>query len=77
MAKYEVAFDGDWQGTFSDHDDAIQWAKEVAETGRIVDVVVKRRWLPRKFLTAFPDSERDARALAWMTPTNYSGIGPF
>ena len=77
MAKYQVGFDGDWQETFDDREEAMQWAEEVAETGRVVDVAVKRRCLPRKFLTAFPESERAARAAAWATPSSYSSIGPF
>lgn len=77
MAKYEVGFDGDWREKFNDRDEAMQWAKEVAETGRIVDVVVKRRGLPRKFLTAFPESERAAREAAWTAPSSYSSVGPF
>lgn len=77
MAKYEVGFDGAWQETFDDRDEAVQWAQNVSETGRIVDVVVKRRGLPRKFLTAFPESERAAREAAWTVPTSYASIGPF
>lgn len=69
MAKYEVGFDGRWQETFDNRDQAIQWAREVAETGRVVDVVLKRPLLPfRTFVTAFPESEYAARKAAWSTP---------
>jgi hypothetical protein len=69
MAKYEVGFDGRWQETFDDLDQAITWAREVAETGRTVDVILKRRFLGfRKFVTAFPDSEYAARKAAWSMP---------
>lgn len=61
-------FDGRWQETFDDRDEAIEWAREVAETGRVVDVVLKRPLLPRRFLTAFPESERAAREAAWTVP---------
>lgn len=74
MAKYIVGFDGRWQETFDDRDEAIQWAEEVAETGR-VDVVLKRRFLPRRLLTAFPESERTAREAAWAMPWTGGG-GP-
>jgi hypothetical protein len=77
MAKYEVGFDGDWQERFDDREDAIRWAMKVAETGRIVDVAIKRRGFPRKFLTAFPESERAARRAAWAIPSNYASVGPF
>jgi hypothetical protein len=74
MAKYEVGFDGGWQEEFNDRDEAIQWAKEVAETGRVVDVVLKRRLLPRQFVTAFPESERAAREAAWSVQWVSGGI---
>jgi hypothetical protein len=75
MAKYEVGFDGRWQETFDTFGEAIQWAQEVAKTGRTVDVVRKRLLLPRKLLTAFPESERAARQAAWSVP--YSSGGTF
>lgn len=74
MAKYEVGFDGRWQETFDDRDQAIQWAQEVAETGRVVDVVLRRRFLPRRLLTAFPESERAAREAAWTMPWTGGGV---
>jgi hypothetical protein len=74
MAKYEVGFDGCWQETFDDRDQAIQWAREVAETGRVVDVILKHRILPfRTFVTAFPESEYALRKAAWSVP--WSGVG--
>jgi hypothetical protein len=44
MAKYRVAFDGNWQGTFHERKDALGWAEEVGETGRIVYVIQRRWW---------------------------------
>lgn len=78
MARYEVAFDGRSQEVFADRDLAIQWAREVADTGRVVDVVEKRRLLPRRLLTAFPESERAAREAAWCVPwTDAGATQPF
>jgi hypothetical protein len=74
MARYIVGFDGRWQETFEDRGEAIQWAEEVAETGRVVDVVLKRRFLPRKLLTAFPESERAAREAAWLIPSTDGAV---
>jgi hypothetical protein len=69
MPRYEVGFDGSWQEVFDDREDAIAWAKEVAETGRTVDVILKRRFLGfRTFVIAFPESEYAARKAAWSTP---------
>lgn len=74
MAKYQVGFDGRWQETFADRNQAIQWAREVAETGRVVDVVLKHRFLPfRTFVTAFPESEYAARKAARSVP--WTGTG--
>lgn len=75
VAKYEVGFDGCWQQKFNDSAEAIQWAQEVAATGRTVDVVRKRWLLPRRFITAFPESERAARKAAWSQP--YTSGGTF
>lgn len=77
MAKYEVGFDGQWQETFKDREQAIEWAREVAETGRVVDVVVKRFPLFRKLLTVFPESARASREAAWAAPWTDAGGQPY
>lgn len=50
MAKYVVGFDGRWQETFDDREQAIRWAQEVAETGRVVDVVYEAPLLASQVL---------------------------
>jgi hypothetical protein len=65
MAKWHVAFDGRWQESFNDLDAAIEWAKEVSATGRTVDVAQRYFLIGRKFVTAFPESERAAREAYW------------
>lgn len=72
MAKYIVGFDGKWQERFDDPDEAIEWAEEVAGTGRTVEVVV-RRFGFHSFLTGFPESERDALAARWKIPWSSGG----
>lgn len=67
MAKYVVGFDGKWQETFDEADEAIGWAEEVAGTGRVVEVAVRRFGFHR-FLTGFPESEREALAARWRAP---------
>jgi hypothetical protein len=42
VATYVVGFDGKWQETFADQEEAIEWAEEVAATGRVVEVVTRR-----------------------------------
>jgi len=74
MARYEVGFDGKWQEQFGTLSEACEWAQEVANTDRVVDVVLKRRLLPRRFVTAFPESERAAREAAWAIPWSRGGI---
>jgi hypothetical protein len=61
MASFIVGFDGKWQEKFGDRDEAIIWAEEVAKTGRTVEVI-RRRFGVHKFVTAFPESEREALA---------------
>jgi hypothetical protein len=65
MAKWHVGFDGRWQESFHDYDDAIQWAKEVAETGRTVDVAKRRFLINRKLVAVFPESKRAQREAVW------------
>lgn len=65
MAKWHVSFDGRWQESFRDRDDAIEWAKEVAETGRTVDVAQRRFLFGRKLVDVFPESERAKREALW------------
>jgi hypothetical protein len=78
MPRYEVGFDGRWQETFDDVNEAITWAQEVAATGRTVDVIRKRRLLgSRTFVTAFPESEYAARKAAWSMPWIDGGGGVY
>lgn len=65
MARWHVAFDGKWQESFHDRNEAIEWAKEVAETGRTVDVAQRYFLIGKKFITAFPESARGLREAHW------------
>ncbi len=67
MTSFIVGFDGKWQEKFDFEDDAVEWAREVAATGRTVEVA-RRRLGFCKFLTGFPESERDALAARWKRP---------
>ncbi len=73
VTTYVVGFDGKWQETFDDREDAIEWAEEVAATGRVVEVVVRRFGFHR-FVTAFPESEREALAARWKLPALSGGF---
>jgi len=64
MAVYLVGFDGEWQGEFDTETEAVAWAYEVAETGRVVEVV-RRRFRLYEFITGFPESEREALEARW------------
>jgi hypothetical protein len=64
MARYIVGFDGKWQERFDDREDAIEWAEEVAATGRTVEVAVRHLGIPH-FLTGFPEAERETLAARW------------
>jgi hypothetical protein len=70
-----VAFEGKWQGAFDDREDALDWAREVGETGRLVYVIQRRWWWwwP-KLVAAFPESEADRAEGLWKAP-NAGGTG--
>jgi hypothetical protein len=65
MGRWYVGFDCRWQESFDDRDEAIEWAKEVAETGRTVDVAKRYFLIGKKFITAFPESQREIREAYW------------
>lgn len=65
MAKWFVSFDGKWQESFRDFDEAVEWAREVAETGRTVDVAQRRLLRGWKLAAVFPESERPHREVLW------------
>lgn len=65
MARFDVAFEGRWQESFDDYDEAVEWAREVAATGRTVDVVKRRFGVFRRFITAFPESQMEARKMLY------------
>jgi hypothetical protein len=77
VASYRVAFDGKWQERFDDEADALEWAKAVGETGRMV-YVVRRRWYLVKLLAIFPEDmvgegKRLWRAAHYTPPTGGGG----
>jgi hypothetical protein len=75
MASFIVGFDSRWQGKFDDRDEAIAWAREVAATGRTVEVV-KRRFGFCSFLAGFPESEKDKLRARWRRPVGlFIGAG--
>ncbi len=65
MAKWHVGFDGRWQESFHDLDEAVEWAEEVAETGRTVDVAQRRFLIGRKLVAVFPESKWTEREALW------------
>lgn len=65
MGKWYVGFDGRWRESFADREEAFEWAQEVAETGRTVDVAKRHLLIGRKFVTAFPESQRETREAVW------------
>ncbi len=71
MATYWVAFDGKWQGRFQDQADALQWAREVGETGRFVHVASYSggrlmRWIKTpKLVAVFPETQAEEGRRLW------------
>jgi hypothetical protein len=64
MSSYRVSFDGKWQERFDDRAEAVEWAKEVAETGRMVHVV-RSRLTGNKLIATFPEGQADEGRRLW------------
>jgi hypothetical protein len=62
-ADLSRGFDGRWQANFSDLTEAVQWAREVAESGRMV-FVVKRRFR-NQLVAVFPEEKEDEGRNLW------------
>jgi hypothetical protein len=59
MARYDLGYGGNWKESFDDGEAAIRRAEELADRGEVVEVA--RRFLGlHAFVTAFPESEREA-----------------
>jgi hypothetical protein len=72
MATYRVAFDGEWQEDFDYLDDAVPWAREVADTGRLVHVV-KKGLLRYTLVAVFPEDKGEIGEKRWRRrPVGYS-----
>jgi hypothetical protein len=72
-----VRFDGEWQGKFHDLDEALEWAREVCETNRLVLVVERRIIRQWKLIAVFPedrfeDGNKLWRALPRPPPVTFS-----
>jgi hypothetical protein len=70
MPTYRVCFDGEWQGDFDDREDALDWAREVGTTGRIVHVASFARGLRRvatapKLVAVFPEDQAEEGRRLW------------
>jgi hypothetical protein len=75
MARFEVGFEGKWHEAFRDLNEALAWAEEVGQTGRLV-WVIHRRWLnPPRLLAVFPSERVDEGERLWHA--NTSKVGPY
>jgi hypothetical protein len=72
---YKVCFDGKWQSKFDDLDDALNWGREVGETGRMVHVVKGRVIRPPQLIAIFPEDRADEGREIWRTRGAYGGLG--
>ena len=55
MPVYAVFFDHEWQGKSRSRGDAVEWARDVAETGRLVCVVKRRLVRSPRLVAVFPE----------------------
>jgi len=63
MSRYRVAFDGKWQDSFRDRAEALEWARAVGDTGRLVYVV--RSGFRSRLVAVFPDSQAEEGERLW------------
>jgi hypothetical protein len=55
MARFRVAFDGEWQGEFDTLSEAVEWAQEVSSTERTTRVVERRPFFLVRLRAVFPE----------------------
>jgi hypothetical protein len=60
MPRYKVGFDGAWQEAFDDEAEAVEWAEELADTGRVV-FVVRRSGLRTTLVAVRPDTPENRK----------------
>ena len=78
MAIYTVGFDNRWQATFDNREEALEWAREIAATGRTVEVISRRfRFGFARFVAGFPESESAALEARWRRPPLFGDGGAF
>ncbi len=75
MRKYSVCFDGKWQGKFAELEDALEWGRDVAETGRLVWVVRRRILLLSQLLAVFPEDRTEEGERMWSIRRGFGGGG--
>jgi hypothetical protein len=73
MSAYRVCFDGKWRGKFDDRDEALEWAKSVGDTGRIVHVARSRILRMPELVAVFPESQRKEAEHLWRVRASGSG----
>jgi hypothetical protein len=64
MRTYRVAFDGKWQARFRNRGEALQWARAVSETGRLVHVV-RSGSIRSKLVAVFPENQTEEGQRLW------------
>jgi hypothetical protein len=65
MPIYKVCFDGKWQAKFDDLEVALDWGREVGETGRLVHVVERRTIRAPKLIAVFPEDQLEEGRRIW------------
>lgn len=77
MSCYRVCFDGKWQGKFGDGEEkiALDWARAIGDTGRIVHVAKTRFLLPMRLVAVFPESQAEEARWLWAVRRHAAGAG--
>jgi hypothetical protein len=78
MARYQLSFDGRWQRSFRRESEALEWARLVSETGRLVHVV-RRGIVWDKLIAVFPEHQIEEGKRLWKVRhagSGFDGPGP-
>jgi hypothetical protein len=65
VPTYKVSFEGKWQAKFDDLEQALDWGREVGDTGRMVHVVKRRVIRFPKLIAVFPEDQADEGRRLW------------
>lgn len=74
MARYRVCFEGKWQAEFDAIENALEWGREVGDTGRLVHVA-RFGAFRTELIAIFPKDRFAEGERLWWARMKGSGVG--